>query len=122
MANLQIVNTVEAYNLFLNELLNIFDITLGSQSPRLVVTETDGTVIYDTAAGDRNTYQNWKSKTINENHNTRVAIMTAQMFDCGVGYETKYSSTVGTNQNYVAIRAGPYLNSAGTFRLSYNSN
>ena len=124
-------NTYVAYDAFFVVLVGIFNITVGSASPRLVVTESDGTVIYDTShaatpgssapGNNTNNYANWQSKLINENHNTRMAIMTAQMFPCGVGYETKYSSSVGTNQAYVAIRAGVYTNNAGTFRLSINA-
>jgi hypothetical protein len=134
--------TNSIYNDFLIFLVGIFKITLGSESPRLLVSESDGTVIYDTSKPlspgpgyPGNSYSNWQQKLgystgsaltgnpvylINENHNSRVSINTSQLFQSGVGYETKYSSTVNTNQAYVAIRAGQYLNNTGTFRLSIN--
>jgi hypothetical protein len=85
---------------------------------RVVVTLPDGTVVVDTSKGAANTYQNFQDKVINENHNTRVAILDAQIYDCGVGVETKTSTSTGSEEVYVAKRLGPYLNSAGTIRLS----
>lgn len=121
-------NSSAAYDAFLAQLLQVFapfGLILGTASPRLLVAESDGTVVIDTsrAAGstNANTYANWQAKLINENHNTRVAVMAAQMFPCGVGYETKFSSTLGISQSYVGIRGGPYLNNPGTFRLSINT-
>ncbi len=113
------------YNAFLATLLTVFGITLGTDSPRLLVAESDGTVVIDTSRAadspNANTYENWQNKNINENHNTRVAVMTAQLFEAGVGYESKYSTSVNANQKYVAIRGGQYLNNPGTFRLSQNA-
>lgn len=86
---------------------------------RVVVTLPDGTVVVDTSKGGANTYQNFQDKVINENHNTRVAILDAQIYDCGVGLETKTSTSTGSEEVYVAKRLGAYLNSAGTVRLSH---
>ncbi|MBL8498249.1 hypothetical protein ABF87_07000 [Nitrosomonas sp. JL21] len=86
---------------------------------RVVVTLPDGTVVVDTSKGAANTYQNFQDKVINENHNTRVAILDAQLYDCGVGLETKTSTSTGSEEVYVAKRLGAYLNSAGTVRLSH---
>ena len=36
---------------------------------RVVITLPDGTVVVDTSKGASNTYNNFKAKTINENHN-----------------------------------------------------
>ncbi|PXW87286.1 hypothetical protein C8R34_11169 [Nitrosomonas sp. Nm84] len=88
-------------------------------SGRVVVTLPDGTVVVDTAKGATNTFANFEAKAINENHNTRVAILDAQIYDCGVGLETKTSSTTGVVEVYLAKRLGAYLNSAGTVRLSH---
>lgn len=85
---------------------------------RIVVTLPDGTVVVDTSKTN-NTYANYIAKAINENHNTRVAILDAQIYDCGVGLETKTSSSTGVEEIYVAKRLGVYLNSAGTVRLSH---
>lgn len=85
---------------------------------RVVITLPDGTVVVDTSKGANNTYNNFKAKTINENHNSRVAILHSQIYDCGLGLETKLSTTDNTVEYYLARRLGPYLNSAGTARLS----
>ena len=86
---------------------------------RVVVTLQDGTVVVDTAKGAANTFANFEAKAINENHNSRVAILDAQLYDCGIGLETKTSTTTGVVEVYVAKRLGVYLDSAGTVRLSH---
>jgi len=95
-------------------------------SGRLVVTEPDGTVIVDTSQPDDpnnslpqgNSYQHFLDKTVNENHNSRVAIFTAQEWPCGQGLETKLSTTTNERENYFAIRLGQQFNNQGTARLS----
>ena len=86
---------------------------------RIVVTLPDGTVVVDTSKGTSNTYNNFKAKTINENHNTRISILDSQLYECGVGVETKRSTTDNTVESYVAKRLGDYLDSAGTVRISH---
>lgn len=86
---------------------------------RVVITLPDGTVVIDTSKDNAaNTLANFQAKKINENHNTRVAILDAQIYDCGVGVETKLSSSTGGVEEYVAKRLGAYLKSAGTARIS----
>jgi hypothetical protein len=85
---------------------------------RVVVTLPDGTVVVDTYQGASNTWSNYQDKSINENHNTRVAIFRSQYEQCGVGHERKLSSTTWVMQKSVAIRLGEYLNSAGSIRIS----
>jgi hypothetical protein len=93
---------------------------------RIVITTPDGTVVYDSAKGVANTFANFTAKTINENHNSRVAIIDAQLYECGLGVETKFSTTDKTTEDYVAARLGlgttlaaaSYLNNLGTVRLS----
>lgn len=110
-----------AYQNFVTFVTSLFCITLGTESLRLVITEQDGTVVLDTAKDSSvNTRANWKAKLINENHNSRLAILNTQLCPEGTGYETKLSSTVNKVQSYVAIRAGKFTNSSGTFRLSQN--
>src|SRR5262245_41156643 len=88
---------------------------------RVVLTLPDGTVAVDTGRpAGTNTWANFQAKTINENHNSRVAIFSAQQYPCGFGLETK-ASTSGipiTNQSYIAFRAGAHLDSVGTIRMS----
>ena len=84
---------------------------------RIVVTLPDGTVVVDTSQGN-NSYTNFLAKTINENHNSRVAIFAAQQYPCGAGLETKVSTTDATVESHLAIRAGTHLDSLGTIRMS----
>lgn len=86
---------------------------------RIVVTLPDGTVVVDTSKGTTNTFNNYKAKTINENHNSRISILDSQLYDCGIGVETKRSTTDGTVESYVAKRLGAYLDSSGTVRISH---
>lgn len=117
-------NTAAAYTTFLSQIITSFNVTIGSPSPRVLVALSDGKVVIDTSvppsAPNANTFANYTTGDIGENHNTRVAIMSAQQQVNGVSYETKYSTTTGTQQAYVAMRAGPFRNSAGTIRLSVN--
>jgi len=81
-------------------------------SLRVLIIEADGTVAYDssritsTNTTQQNTYSNYQAKTINENHNSRPAVITALISNSGVGKEQRWSSTNGTFQQYLAIRMG----------------
>ena len=96
------------------------------ENSRLVITLPDGTVVLDTARRDDptnvleegNSYMHFVEKTVNENHNSRVAIMAAQWYPCGVAVERKLSTTTNQTESYVALRLGRHLDSAGTARLS----
>lgn len=72
---------------------------------RVLITLADGEVAYDSAS-DNNTFANYQSGALGDNHNTRVCIMVALLGNSGVGYEEKYSSTTGKHENYSAIRMG----------------
>jgi hypothetical protein len=85
---------------------------------RIVLALPDGTVVVDTSKGALNTYANFSLKKINENHNSRIAFLDAQLFECGIGLETKRSTTTKTVETAVARRLGNYLDSSGTVRLS----
>jgi hypothetical protein len=91
---------------------------------RVVITAPDGTVILDTSRADNtvdpksNSYQHFLDKTINENHNSRVSFAVAQQYQCGIGFETKLSTTDNKVENYFAIRLGNHLDSLGTVRIS----
>jgi hypothetical protein len=85
---------------------------------RIVITLPDGTVVIDTYQGASNTYANYVAKTINENHNSRIAIHQSLNHQNGTGWENKYSTTTSTKQNYVAVRLGRYLKHIGAIRLS----
>jgi hypothetical protein len=93
---------------------------------RIVITLSDGTVVIDTSKPDDptnvmssgNSFQHFSSKTVNENHNSRLAIFLAQQYQCGIGIESKLSSTTGQHEHYVALRLGNHLDSDGTLRGS----
>ena len=95
-----------------------------SAGGRLLITVPDGTVLVDTSRDDGiadarfNSYQNFLTKTIKENHNSRISILSAQLYPCGLGVETKRSTTTGRDEHYVAVRLGGNLNNEGTARLS----
>jgi hypothetical protein len=95
---------------------------------RVLITLPDGTVIVDTSKPDdpdnstpdvqANSFQHFKNKTVNENHNTRISILDAQLWPCGSGVERKFSTTDNVFEIYLAQRLGSYLNNEGTARLS----
>jgi len=90
---------------------------------RLVLMLPDGTVVLDTSRPDgetpsnANSYAHFLAKSINENQNTRVAPMSAQMFPCGVAIETN-ADTTGFVESHFAVRLGAHLTSIGAARLS----
>jgi len=87
----------------------------------VIVADQDGKVVLDTAKLDaQNTFNRCKENQINENLNTRVDVMEAQMFPEGTGFSTTQSGITDTYQANVAIRLGKWRNSAGTIRISKN--
>jgi hypothetical protein len=95
---------------------------------RVLITLPDGTVVVDTSKPDdpsnstpdvqANSFQHFKNKTVNENHNTRISILDAQLWPCGLGVERKFSTTDNVSEIYLAERLGDYLNNDGIARLS----
>ena len=89
---------------------------------RLLVTQPDGSVTYDSSKGDANTYANAQAGTINENHNTRMSIMSAQLTCDGRGNEIKQSTSTGQTEAYQAQTIKDlYGANKGTVRLSKKS-
>jgi hypothetical protein len=110
-----------------NGLLNFARVVAtGLQNGRLLIALPDGTVVVDTSkpndpnntAKQGNSFKHFKDKTVNENHNSRIAILDSQLHVCGVGVETKVSTTDHSKESYVARRLGAHLNNSGTARLS----
>ena len=95
---------------------------------RLLITMPDGTVVLDTGKDKRkedgtgenkNTFENMKSKSINENHMSRFAIQQARDSEEGIGRERKLSTSTGQYEIYRAQRLGPSANdSMGVIRFS----
>ncbi len=75
-------------------------------------------MIYDAPKGGDNTFENAVNKAIDENHNTRVSIMSAQLNDEGKAWEEKLSTSSSTVENYVSERCGNQFENFGTVRLS----
>ena len=98
--------------------------TFGKTTARILFCLPDGTVFYDssrignTDPTKLNTWTNAENKTINENHNTRAAIMNAQLLEDGVSFESKFSTSDNIYEDYVAVRIGPQGANAGTIRYS----
>ena len=101
-------------------------------SIRLLVSDSDGTVAYDSniymgpilksLPPVTSTFQNYTDKIINENHNSRAAIMTALISNAGVGIEQKWSTSTNNFTQYLAVRIG--INSEtsyGVIRVSMSS-
>jgi len=80
---------------------------------RIVITLSDGTVVIDTGKPDdpmdatpgvqANSFGHFSAKTVNENHNSRLAIFLAQEYPCGIGIETKFSTSTGQTESYVGF-------------------
>src|SRR5262249_31392441 len=73
--------------------------------------------------GQKNSYGHFLKKSVNENHNSRIAIHDAQEWACGLGAETKFSSSQNDREHYLAVRLadmvlGGLLNNNGTVRAS----
>jgi hypothetical protein len=84
---------------------------------RVVVTLSDGQVALDTSKDTTivggvpvptvgNTFLKFQGKTINENHNSRLSILTALLSNAGTGYEHKWSSSEQKFEIYHAQRMG----------------
>jgi hypothetical protein len=87
---------------------------------RILVALPDGRVTFDSAEGANNTFANAQNNGINpENHNTRPAIMSAQLTCDGNGNELKFSTSTGQIEAYNARRILPaYGSTGGTVRVS----
>jgi len=86
---------------------------------RILVTQPDGTVYFDSSKGIANSYANAIAKTINENHNTRASIMSAQLTCDGRGNELKLSTSTNQIEAYDArVIVQEYGNNLGTVRVS----
>lgn len=90
-----------------------------NEEVRILVTESDGTVVFDSSKGAENTNANRAAKTINENHNSRIADLTALLSSSGMGTEEKFSTSTGKRERYIAFRLGDTKEeSRGVVRIS----
>ena len=118
--------TYQSLLTFTRNFVNSVPPTVPATTARLVITLPDGTVVVDTGKKDDpanalpqgNSFNHFKSKTVNENHNSRIAILDSQLHVCGAGVESKFSTTDNKRESYVAIRLGNYLDNSGTARFS----
>lgn len=77
-----------------------------SREHRILATIPDGTVWFDSSKGAKNTWDNYQSKTINENHNTRACFMDVLINGIRDSFELKYSTTTKTDEYRVTFRLG----------------
>lgn len=77
----------------------------GVSGPRILVSLPDGSVVYDSSRAN-NTVANANAKAINENHNSRLAMIAAMLSQSGVGTETKYSTSTLNTEQALAHRIG----------------
>jgi hypothetical protein len=102
-----------------NSLCKTYALELGLSESRILATLSDGTVWYD--SNKINTYEKYKSKSINENHESRYSIRQAMDSYEGIGWESKFSSTENKFENYYAVRGGDSPNEiAYVVRLAFN--
>jgi hypothetical protein len=107
-----------------DSLVSALKTSFGKTTARILVCLPDGTVFYDssrignTDSTKTNTWTNADKKTINENHNTRAAVINAQLAADGVSFESRFSTSTDNFEDYVAVRIGPQGASAGTVRYS----
>lgn len=85
---------------------------------RIVIIAANGMVIVDSEKGTRNTLVNFLAGAIDENFNSRIAILDAQAWPAGVGLERQFDFNNFRYGSAVAIRLGGYLDSLGTVRLT----
>lgn len=85
---------------------------------RILVTVSDGSVIFDSSKNN-NTRNDAKDKLINENHMSRISIVSAALSQSGVAFEKKFSSSTGLFEEYLAHRLGKNSeNALGIIRWS----
>jgi hypothetical protein len=93
----------------------------GIGSLRILVTLADGTTAFDNRSS-KNTFAFFKTKEVNENHQSRAAIISAVLSASGVAFEKKYSSSTNKNEQYLAIRLGKSAEDAiGVARFSFTA-
>lgn len=84
---------------------------------RVLVCLADGHVAYDSKKS--NSWSNFQTKTINENHNSRLSIMSALLGNSGNAFELRHSMSDGYKEAYNAQRIGPSAqNALGCVRVS----
>jgi hypothetical protein len=109
-------------NAIMDFITNVGIVGITGSDARIIIVNSDGKVGLDTSKSN-NSFQNYRDGLINENHNSRVAIMSALLSNSGVAFEEKLSGTNRRYENYMAVRVGAgATNSAGVIRLSYVGN
>ena len=115
-----VAQTETNYNALKTALINEKAAHPAISGVRYLVTTPDGTVIHDTGKTTTNTWANFGSKTVTDNHANRLAISSAFLSASGIGNETKFSLSTNQNENYYAVRVGRTTNeSLGLVRYSF---
>ena len=123
--NFQLPTNEAEYAAILAECNNIRTQMAAFNRPRVLFCAADGTVVVDTGVTTAfNNFAKFGLKEVAENHNSRAAIMCAQLslFGHGLGVEAKYSTSTKSNQIYAAsIVNGKRFNNVGTIRISFTA-
>jgi hypothetical protein len=73
---------------------------------RVTLILPDGTTVIDTSKGAANTWANDQAKLINENLDSRLSVLSSQLFTCGVAIERKLSTATGFFEHVLSVRLG----------------
>jgi hypothetical protein len=92
------------------EKINSWILTKPDAGLRVKIVEADGAVALDTSKKDKNTFDNFNKKLINENTGARGYVIGAVFSASGTMHQSKYSNSVKANQSYYAVRVGPSPN------------
>ena len=85
---------------------------------RITATLGDGTVIYDSHAGAKNTYTDFLEGNVADNHNTRPEFIHAIFSPEGFGHSKRYSSSLKEQTHNSCARVGSVSEPIGCVRLS----
>ena len=139
-------NLIAYYNPIISSLRNWVNATSTKESIGLSATDTisglrivvvlpDGHVVYDSGQedsvdgnGNGNVYTHINKPAnnfitsgkykINENHNTRLHVITANLSQSGISFATKFSTSTDAQQYYIAVRQGSQYEHTGTIIIS----
>lgn len=117
--------TDDTWNVMNDSIFKWMQQNMKNEGLRVLISLADGTVSFDSSKyspsvkENLNTFYNFKLKKINENHNSRLAILTAMLGNSALGLENKYSTTTKKFTLYIAQRVGMNTeNALGCIRIS----
>ena len=93
------------------------DLTEGNG--RIIACIADGTVAYDSEKGEKNKWEIFQKKDINENHLSRPSIISCVIHEHGSGYVHRYSTSTKSYELNLAHRIGGHHNPHGYIRYTW---